>query len=294
MDTRVLNYFLEVVNQGNITKAAEKLHITQPTLSRQLMELEKEIGAKLFERGKRKIQLTEAGYLYHKRVREMMGILDKAQKEVSYNSDEIAGVLSIGCVETKATEILMDHVKVFHEQYPNVQFEFYNGFSDDIKSRLDAEQLDFGILLEPVEAAKYEYRKLPVMESWGVLVAADHHLAGREQVQVGEIVNEPLILTSRNIVLAEVEAWLGVDKDSLDVVGTHNLLTNSLPLIRNGVAITVVVEGAFDIRSSDDFVFIPFIPEKKSGHVIAWKKSMNQTKLCKLFLEQMLEKIDKI
>lgn len=291
MDIRVLKYFLEVVNQGNITRAAEVLHITQPTLSRQLMDLEEEVGATLFVRGKRKIHLTDAGFLYQKRVKEMLRIMEKAEKELVCKAGELTGVLSIGCVESQAANFLMDQVEIFHKKYPLVQYEFYNAFSDDIKSKLDSDELDIGILIEPVEAAKYDYHRLPIEEKWGILVSKEHKLANEEYITVDQIVGEPLTLTSRNIVINDFEAMIGADKDSLNVVVTRNLLTNTLPLVKKGMIIEIIIEGALTIRNDVDVRFIPFKPLKVSNHVLAWKKTRERSKLTKLFVDQLLTEI---
>ena len=294
MDVRVFRYFHEVVKQGNITKAAKELHITQPTLSRQIMDLEEEVGKPLFFRGKRKVTLTDAGHIYHKRVEEMIRLLDRAQKEVQFSDDEVAGVLTIGCVETEAANFLMEQIETFHHKFPLVQYEFYNGNSDDIKIRLDAGKLDFGILIEPVEAAKYDEFILDIKERWGVLMPVGHSLSTFKELSIDQVTDQPMILPSRNIVMEELESWLGLAHGRLNLFATHNLLSNTLPLVEKGLALCLVVEGAYTLRKNDGFIFRPLKPEKVSRHVVAWVKNREQSGLTNRFLSHLREKITKL
>lgn len=287
MDIRVLKYFLEIVKTGNITKAAENLHITQPTLSRQIMDLEEEVGAKLFDRGKRKVALTDKGITYYRYAQDIVSTLEKAQSEMASTGDETTGVLAIGCVETKAAVFLMDVINQFHKKYPKVQYEFYNAYSDDIKNRLDANKLDIGILINPVEAAKYDYIELPIEEPWGFLFHKDDIMASRERVTLHEMADYPLIITSRTIVIDEIKSWLGVKDHGLNIFATHNLLTNTLPLIESGTASTLTVEGAFHMREQPNLTFVPLEPPRTSTHVVAWKKSRQMNPLAELFLEDI-------
>ncbi len=287
MDIRVLHYFLEVAKEGNFTRAAEKLHITQPTLSRQIMDLEEEVGAKLLNRGKRKVSLTEAGMVYHKRVVEIVGLYKKAALEVAGVSEELGGHLSIGCVETNAASYLMDKVTAFAKDHPKVQYEFYNGFSDDIKDRLDRGLLDFGILIEPVEAAKYDFFHLNVKEAWGVVVPKNHPLAEKGSVTVDDIKIYPLMLTSRSLVVDQFESWLGDDWATIKVFCTLNLMTNILPLIEKNQGILLTVDGAYTMREKESLVFIPLNPLRYAGHVVAWKKNAKHSQLMSKFLQTM-------
>lgn len=273
MDIRVLKYFVMIAKEENITRASEKLNITQPTLSRQIQDLEEEIGATLLIRGKRKVTLTDAGFLYLQRTKEILRLVDKAERDVQNESDTVAGIVTIGCVETYAAEYLMEAVALFMKKYPLVTFEFYNGFSDDIKEKLDLGTIDVGILIEPVEAAKYELYQLPIKERWGLIANADDPIAKKSNISIEDILDLPLIVTNRDIVKKELESWLGHELEELNIVATQNLLTNTALLLQKLRAYIVAVEGAFTIRPSENLTFIPFSPTRETGHVLAWKKN---------------------
>lgn len=273
MDIRVLKYFVMIAKEENITRASEKLNITQPTLSRQIQDLEEEIGATLLIRGKRKVTLTDAGFLYLQRTKEILRLVDKAERDVQNESDTVAGIVTIGCVETNAAEYLMEAVALFMKKYPLVTFEFYNGFSDDIKEKLDLGTIDVGILIEPVEAAKYEVYQLPIKERWGLIANADDPIAKKSNISIEDILDLPLIVTNRDIVKKELESWLGHELEELNIVATQNLLTNTALLLQKLRAYIVAVEGAFTIRPLENLTFIPFSPTRETGHVLAWKKN---------------------
>ena len=182
MDIRLLEYYLAVAKQGNITRAAEQLHVTQPTISRQLMDLEENVGTPLMIRGKRQVTLTEAGVLFQQRAEEIVALMEKTLRDVSDLDDLLGGTVSIGCVETRASRMLAKALKGFSAQYPKVQYDLYSGIGDDIREKLDQGELDFGILVEPVEVAKYDFFRLPYQEVWGMLVSRDDPLAQKSSL----------------------------------------------------------------------------------------------------------------
>jgi DNA-binding transcriptional LysR family regulator len=287
MDIRVLKYFITVANEGNITKAAEILHITQPTLSRQLMDLEEELGVRLFVRGKRQITLTDSGIIFQQRVKEIVSLLEKTQRDLEEHKSLVGGVISIGCVESVASEFLSNVIRAFSKEYPLVKYEIYSADSDDIKEKLDRGNIDIAILIEPVEKAKYDFFSLPCEEIWGILVKKDDEIASKKCVSVSDISNFPLIFPRRTIVMDEIEKWFGVERNTLNIVATQNLLSNSVLLVKNGVGYAVCVEGAYSIRKNDETVFIPFEPKRKSGHVLAWKKNVIFNSATRYFIEMI-------
>ena len=290
MDIRVLNYFLAVAREGSITKAADSLHITQPTLSRQLMELEEEMGTALFIRGKRQITLTDSGIFLMQRAKEIVQLCERTQREMAEKNDLIGGVVSIGCVESVVSGVLPELLAEFSEKYPMVQYDLYSADGDDIREKIDRGDVDMGILLEPVEAAKYDYIRLPFMEPWGVLMRKDDPLAQKASIHGEEIQNLPLILPRRTIVIEEIARWLHLDSDSLHIVASHNLLTNSVLLIEKGFGYAICIQGAFDIRKTPELRFVPFKPERLSGHVLAWKKNKLFPSATDRFLDYIREK----
>ncbi|SDK53720.1 DNA-binding transcriptional regulator, LysR family [Paenibacillus sp. ov031] len=273
MDIRVLKYFLTVANVGNITKAAEILHITQPTLSRQLMDLEEELGTRLFIRGKRQITLTDSGLLFQQRVKEIISLLDKTERDLAEQKDLIGGVVSIGCVESTVSRALPELLEEFSNRHPRVQYELYSADGDDIREKLDRGNIDIGIFLEPIEAAKYEYIRLPYEEKWGILMRRDDPLAQKKFIGIEDILALPLIPPRRTIVQNEIASWLGVENDSLSIFASHNLLTNAMLLVERKLGYAICVSGSYTIRESSRTCFVPFEPERTTSHVLAWKKN---------------------
>lgn len=224
MELRILRYFLAVVREGNITKAAEILHITQPTLSRQLKELEEELGTNLFIRGKREIKLTDEGLLLDQRAKEIIELADKTERQFMEHKNLIGGVVSIGCVESRATLFLPELLEKFSIKYPQVQYDLYNGYADDIKEKIDKGLIDIGLLLEPVEISKYDFIRLPQKERWGVLMKKSDSLAKKESITLEDISVFPLIIPKRAIVQNEIANWFDGDFDKLHIFATYNLL----------------------------------------------------------------------
>lgn len=273
MDLRLLEYFLAVAKTGNITKAAEQLHVTQPTISRQLMELEETMGAPLMIRGKRQITLTDAGVLFQQRAQEIIDLMDKTSRDIVDQNDLVGGTVSIGCVESCVSRMLPEVLKDFSTLHPKVGYELYSADGDDIREKLDRGELDFGILLEPVEAAKYDYLRLPYWETWGVVMRKDDPLAERSSIGKEDILSIPLILPRREIVQDNIAGWFGVERSRLNIFAGHNLLNNAALLVESGLGYAVCVGGSFEIRGGENLCFIPFAPEQTTGHVMAWKKN---------------------
>lgn len=273
MDLRLLEYFLAVARAGNITKAAEQLHVTQPTISRQLMELEDLLGTPLLTRGKRQVTLTDAGVLFQQRAREMVDLMEKTRRDLSEQKDLVGGTVSLGCVESCASRMLPEVLKEFSALHPQVRYELYSADGDDIREKLDRGELDFGILLEPVEAAKYDGLRLPYREVWGLLMRRDDPLAEKEVLLPQDVLPLPLLLPRREIVQDNIAGWFGVKRGGLNVFSSQNLINNAALLVEAGLGYAVCVGGAFDIRGGEELCFRPFAPERTTGHVMAWKKN---------------------
>ena len=273
MDLRLLEYFLAVARVGNITKAAEQLHVTQPTISRQLMELEQLLGTPLLIRGKRQITLTDAGVLFQQRAQEMVDLLDKTRRDLAQQQDLVGGTVSLGCVESRVSRMLPQVLRAFSARYPQVRYELYSADGDDIREKLDRGELDFGILLEPVEAAKYDALRLPCWETWGLLLRRDDPLARRQALTGEDVLPLPLFLPRREIVQDNIAAWFGVERSSLNVLSSQNLINNTALLVEAGLGYAVCVAGAYEIRGGEQLCFRPFTPERTTGHVMAWKKN---------------------
>ena len=237
------------------------------------MDLEKEVGARLLIRGKRQVTLTDAGILFQQRAKEMVLLFEKTERDLAGLQDLVGGVVAIGCVETAVARLLSEALVRFSQEHPMVQFELYSADGDDVREKLDRGDIDIGILLEPVEAAKYDFVRLPCTERWGVLMRRDDPKACAGSVRTADIVPLPLILPRRSIVQQEIANWLGAEIEKLRIVASHNLLTNAIPLIERGMGYVICVEGAHSIRPDAALVFVPFVPERITGHVLAWKKN---------------------
>ena len=283
MELRLLEYFLTVVREENISKAAEVLHVTQPTLSRQMKELEDELNTTLFIRGKR-LTLTDSGVMLRRRAEEVVSLMNKIDSEFR-EQEEISGVISVGSGGLMATKILPELIEHFRERYPLVSFDIITGNADLIKERLEHGLLDFGILLEPVDIEKFDYLRLPTKEVWGVLFPADHKFACEQAITRKQLKELPLVLTSRTALRSEIEEWLRYPVSELDVIATMNLIDNVAPLAERGIACVLTIEGAVELFDPVRFAFRPLTPELSMTSVLAWKKLSPYSGAAGKFLE---------
>lgn len=270
MELRVLQYFLAVVREENISRAAEVLHITQPTLSRQIAQLEEELGTPLFIRGRR-LSLTDAGAMLRVRAEEVVSLVGKIEDEFAEKS-EIGGVISIGSGGLMALQSILPALIQFQRNYPKVRYTFYTNSAEYTKERLDQGLLDMGFLLEPIDVAKYDYIRMKEKERWGLLLPAGHPLARAEAVTRDDLFTVPLIMSAREPVQKELETWLGADWDKLSIIATYNLITNVAPVVAGGYAAALTIEGAANFFDRDRMVFRPLVPELAFTSVLAWKK----------------------
>jgi DNA-binding transcriptional LysR family regulator len=273
LDIRVLKYFLAVANAGNITQAAKDLHITQPTLSRQIMDLERNLGCELFIRKHKQLTLSDSGFLFQQRAKEIAQLADKACREISEQQGQLGGTISIACVESIASTLLPQIMADFSKEYPAVKYELYSADGNDIREKIDRGSIDLGILLEPIEVAKYNFLRLPCYERWGIAIGEDSPLASKSAITTQDIQGLPIIIPRRTIVIEEIAKWLGIAEEKLNIVASHNLPTNGLLLVKQGIGIVICVEGAVSIRPMSGICFRPFQPERITGHVLAWKKN---------------------
>ena len=228
MELRVLEYYLMVAREENITRAAQLLHITQPTLSRQLIQLEEELGVSLFNRGKNHISLTDDGLLLKRRAQELVKLADRTKKEFHREEGELTGEIVIGSGETQSVRLLGKMAARFHERYPLVTFHLHSATADDIKDRIEKGLIDIGLLTEPVDVGRYGFIRIARKEQWGVMVGKDSPLAGKAGVTPAELSGVPLFISRREKVQNELANWFGDLFDRLTVLGTYNLLYNAV------------------------------------------------------------------
>ncbi|MDU5337298.1 LysR family transcriptional regulator [Enterococcus sp.] len=286
MELRVLNYFLAVVNEESISKAAKSLNLTQPTLSRQLKDLEEELGVVLFHRGKSKISLTDAGVRLKARAEEIITIADNTKKEFEAEVGLFGGLLPFGSVESATSKELTDLIFEFHKKYPNVQYYVYSGIVDEIKEKLDKGIIEFGLLLEPVNIENYNYIHLSQRERWGVVTRRDSKLAKKEFITPNDLAGLPLMQSSRPILQNEINKWLSLKEgETTNTIATFNLMFNVMNLVEKELGYLLCLEGVFESKKTDSLCFRPLSPELSTGYVIAWKRNRMLSSVAEKFIE---------
>lgn len=280
MELRVLKYFLAVAREENITKAAALLHLTQPTLSRQLMQLEEELGVQLFRRSRYHIELTEDGMLLRRRAQELVDLAEKTTREFTLRETELMGEIAIGAGETRSMSFLSRAMVSFREHYPKVTFRIFSANADDVKERLDTGLLDMGLLTEPVDVGRYAFCRMKERDRWGVLVRLDSPLANLNSVTPDDLEQVPLIISGRESVQRELASWFGDRWERLQIAASFNLILNAANMVRYGVGTAL----SFDLNFSfDDLRFIPLSPTMDTGTVLVWKKDQVLTPAVEAF-----------
>ena len=280
MELRVLKYFLAVAREENITKAAALLHLTQPTLSRQLMQLEEELGVQLFRRSRYHVELTEDGMLLRRRAQELVDLAEKTTREFTLRETELMGEIAIGAGETRSMSFLSRAMVSFREHYPKVTFRIFSANADDVKERLDTGLLDMGLLTEPVDVGRYAFCRMKERDRWGVLVRLDSPLAGLDSVTPDDLEQVPLIISGRERVQRELANWFGDRWERLQIAASFNLILNAANMVRYGVGTAL----SFDLNFSfDDLRFIPLSPTMDTGTVLVWKKDQVLTPAVEAF-----------
>lgn len=282
VDFRVLNYFLMVAREENITKAAQILHVSQPTLSRQLMQLEQEIGVKLFQRSNHNIYLTNEGMLFRRRASEMIQLAEKIKMELTQTEELVSGEISIGCGELLSVQELGALVSAFQQQHPLVKFHLHSSYTQDIKAWLEQGVLDLGLMIEPVDVSKYNFVRMQQKEEWGVLVREDSPLAQANVLLAEDLVKVPII-TTRNIkVDGEIASWFGDYAKQMNIVLTYNLLYNGAMMVRQGMGVAL---GLNLNCQYPGLKFIPMVPKLELSSVLVWREHQACSKVVKAFIQ---------
>ncbi|CAH0195718.1 LysR family transcriptional regulator [Peribacillus simplex] len=294
MEFRVLRYFLTVAREGSITGAANFLHVTQPTLSRQLKDLEQELGKKLFIRSSHSIILTDEGMLLRKRAEEIVDMVDKLGIEFSSMEETISGDVYVGGGETDAMRLIARVVKDLQLRYPNIRYHLYSGNEDDVTERLDKGLLDFGILIEPADLSKYNYINIPTKDVWGVVMRKDSPLAFKDTIQALDLLNVPLICSrqamKKTLSKNEFADWFGENFDILNVVTTYNLAYNAAIMVEEGIGYAITLDKIVNTSSDSNLCFRPLEPRLESGLNIVWKKHQVFSAAAEMFLKDIQEK----
>ena len=287
MELRTLRYFLAAAQEENMTRASEILHVTQPTLSRQIMDLERELGVTLILRGKNGLTLTDDGRFFRQRAQEIVELTDRLEKDIAGQKKDISGMVVIGASEVGGSQTLAKLIKEFSEKYPAVQFTLYNETVDNIKDRLDKGLVDIGLLLEPADVTKYDYVRLDRQDTWGLLMRDDHPLADKESLTVEDVASCPLLLPLRENIRAEILHWLGREENELRIPLFYTLLSNASLMVAEGLGCAFCMDGALAIRSDPILRFIPLEPRHMTHSVLVWKKNKLFSPAASLFIQEI-------
>lgn len=293
MEIRVLKYFLAVAREGSITKAANSLHLTQPTLTRQLQELEKELRQKLLIRGKYKVSLTPEGIILKKRAEEIIEMVEKTEEEFNSLSEDISGDIYIGSGETDSMKFIAEVMKDLQTNYPKIRFHIYSGNAEDVTEKLDKGLLDFGILIQPIDLSKYDSITLPQKDVWGVIMRKDSPLAKKKVITLKELRSVPIIASRQMSEKYSADSgfldWFGNEFKNLNIASTYNLIFNAAIMVKAGLGYAVTLDKLINTNDSE-LSFKPLSPKLESGLDIVWKKNQIFSPGAKLFLEKLQNK----
>ena len=294
MELRVLRYFLAVAREESISDAAEFLHITQPTLSRQLMDLEEELGKQLLIRGKRnrKIMLTEDGMRLRKRAEEIVALADKTEAEFLAGDEAVSGDVYIGCGESDAMHIIAKTAVKLRQDYPDIHFHLYSGNAEDVSERMEKGLLDFGIFITSANIDKYDYLKLPAYDTWGLIMRKSDKLAAKDFITAQDLEGLPLIMSRQALVQEDISRWGKKQIQNLNVVATYNLVYNAAIMTREGFGYTLTLDKLANTGSDSDLCFRPLKPELRINLNLVWKKYQIFSKASQKFLEYLKNEIN--
>lgn len=292
MEFRVLQYFLMVAQEGTISAAASALHLSQPTLSRQIMELERELGCTLFERGSgRQARLTEEGVRLRRRAEEIVDLVGRTEAEFRVPGDTIAGEVRIGGGETPAISQVADVVASLRRDYPLIRFQLFSGNAQDVVERLDTGRLDFGLFVGDGAYDGYETLPLGAADTWGAFMRPDDPLAAFEAIAPDQLLDRPLILSRQ--AMGDMERWFGRPAERLDIAATFNLLYNACALVRSGVGRAVSIAGIVRAeKEADGLVFRPLSPALEARVLLGWKRHQVFSPAARAFLDRMRAAVD--
>ena len=291
MEIRVLRYFLAVAREESITAAANFLHLTQPTLSRQIHDLEEELGQKLLIRKSHSIALTPEGMLLRKRAEEILTMVDKTESEFRSMETTVSGDVYIGSGETQAIRKIAEIIYQLQQDYPDIHYHMHSGNAQDITDRLDNGLLDFGVLIQPADITKYDSLVLPAKDVWGVIMRKDSPLASKKYICRDDLRNVPL-LCSRQAILSQrhgnaFAAWFGSDFDKLNIVSTYNLIYNAAIMVEAGIGYAVTLDNLSNTSEESSLCFRPLSPHLESGLNVVWKKYQVFSPAAEIFLQRL-------
>lgn len=291
MELKTLKYFVMIVREQNISKAAERLYLTQPTLTKQMQELENELGAKLFERGKRKITLTEDGLFLYKKAQEIINLETITKNSFQNKDKKINGEISIACGETYAMNYLLEIYKKIHRANPLITISLFSGNDEDVREKLNNGLAEFALFIGLTNLDNYNFIKLPLNETWGLLMNKNSQLAKKETIKSEDLSNLPLLVSRQVYRANELSGWLNKDLSKLNIIGTYNLLYNASLMVKEDSVYAITIDKL--LKDDNKVVFKKFEPELTSNIYFAWKKYQVLSKAGQLFLDELNKKIEK-
>lgn len=288
MEIRVLRYFVEAAREKSMTNAAQKLHVTQPTLSKQIKELEEELGQKLFVRGNYHIRLTPEGEILYKRALDILEMVDLTASEFASMNDFNGGDIHLGCAESDGITLLAKAARQLQEKYKNLHFHLYSGNAETVCERLDKGLLDFAVVVQNIDLARYSYFDLPVRDIWGLIMRKDSPMVSQTSIAIEELTELPLIV-SRQGATSEMPEWLKKNYDRLNIVATYDLIFNASILVREGVGYALGFDKLVNTSAESILCFRPLIPEVSSPMRLIWRKEQQFSRAALLYLEKVKE-----
>ncbi|MBQ8967433.1 LysR family transcriptional regulator [Ruminococcus sp.] len=288
MEIRVLRYFLAIAREENMTRAAERLHISQPSLSKEIKKLEEELGHELFIRGNKSMRLNDEGMLLRKRAEDIVAMADKTAEEFRRLDDIIGGEIRIGCAESHLIKYLARSIKSFKEQYPNFIFHIFSGDTEPVVERLDRGILDLAVIVEPPNLSKYNYLTIPESDRWGVVMQRGSRLAEKSEITFEDLYGLPLFCSEQSI-RVDFPRWCGEDMDKLNFAGTVNLAYNGSVLVKEGLGYLLTFEHLIDTSPESGLCFRPITPLLETSMYIIWKKYQVFSPIAELFLKKLKE-----
>lgn len=286
MEIRVLRYFLEIAREENMTRASERLHVSQPTLSKQMKDLEEELGKKLFRRGSASIHLTDEGMLLRKRAEDILSMVDKTTDEFRAMNEITGGDVYIGCAESHQIRYLAEIIRKFRERYPLLKYHILSGDTVQVAERLDRGLLDFAVIVEPPNLQKYNYIELPVADTWGVVMRKDCPLAKIQSVTVDDLIGYDLISSPQSLE-ADFPRWCGEKLDELNITGTVNLFYNGTVFVKAGNCLLLTFDRLADTGNESELCFRPLTPTLESKMFIIWKRYQVFSPIAELLIDEI-------
>ena len=292
MDIRVLKYFLAVAREQSFSQAAERLYLSQPTLSRQLKELADELGKQLFIRGNKGVTLTEEGMMLRKRAEEIIELVDKTADEVRQSSDHIGGKVYIGAGETYAFKLIADTAQKLQAEYPDIKYSIFSGDGTDVLDRLDKGLVDFGIVFQSADPAKYESVEIPLHDIWGVLMRKDSPLAAKNGITLNDLRGCPLIIPRQPNHNTMISDMLEKKAPDANIVAEINLIYNASVMVKEGMGYALTLDRLINVSGDSEICFVPLVPKMEATCRFVWKRYPIFTKAAEKFLGQFLEDMD--